>query len=455
MKINQKIMSAILGSVLIFYAATLISCKNQPDSDSENSTTLKGVTSLFIVNPTKQKKNYDDTWVKIETVERAAETETKPIRFTSFNKGTQLTFEDHNREFIYGKHTATLRYVGNYFYLWTFDDEENVQGLSLTDEQLENFSKKFDSIYLRETALCGPKFQGSRENKSLISPNDKISIIFYDIGNDKQRGTVGGYFTANTFYNKNPSIEALYIDSYCINQSETYIYSVLVHEFNHMLNYVNKTLKYGLNWESWYTEMLSMLTEDFFTEELDVKYDDCIQKRLESFITPTHRYGFGNWQDINNNSNTIYNYANAYAFGAYLVRNYGGAELMHEIATNAYINEDSVVQAVNKINGTTLTFNDLLKEFPAILINTQNNRTDLPSLNKEVSGAINADLSEYNYHLKAINLDCLREGVSIRPDDIKYLSSTDFDSYGFLFFDFKEKTDINLSLKDFLIYSAF
>lgn len=51
------------------------------------------------------------------------------------------------------------------------------------------------------------------------------------------------------------------------------------------------------------------------------------------------------------------NYANAYAFGAFLARNYGGAEIIKKIATNEYVNEEAVEKATGK------SFEELIKNF--------------------------------------------------------------------------------------------
>jgi hypothetical protein len=52
-------------------------------------------------------------------------------------------------------------------------------------------------------------------------------------------------------------------------------------------------------------------------------------------------------------------YAHAYAFGAYLMRSFGGAELLRRIVHNAETTEAAVVQAVAEM-GHTKTFGELL-----------------------------------------------------------------------------------------------
>ncbi len=63
--------------------------------------------------------------------------------------------------------------------------------------------------------------------------------------------------------------------------------------------------------KSWYTEMLSMITEDFLMEDLNTEYKDSPQKRLELFIMAGHKYGFGNWTQIYHDIES-FNYANVY-----------------------------------------------------------------------------------------------------------------------------------------------
>ncbi|MBO6218544.1 MAG: hypothetical protein J6N81_03085 [Treponema sp.] len=56
-------------------------------------------------------------------------------------------------------------------------------------------------------------------------------------------------------------------------------------------------------------------------------------------------------------------YANAYAFGSWLCRQYGGAALVKEMMTNGKTNNDCIVAAVNSISGKSYTFEDLFAQF--------------------------------------------------------------------------------------------
>ena len=477
---------AVIGLILGLSTLCTIGftgCKNQTDNDDSNKQIkLEDVKDFFIINPTNQTKRTSEQWFSIQTQSRSVENQqnqdndyiehTRPftteilsaselkklraadttIRYKKFKENEKHTFnmdidEDYNtqRDIVRG----TMVHAGKHCYIWIIDNEDPESLLS--KEEYEAFADNFDKIYEKETALCGPKYDGTSMFSYIITPNDKISIVLHDIGNNKSTGRWFGYFSSICFMNNQDgqnAIEAIFVDSYYAKQesNKKKLYSTLTHEFNHMLNYVNKTLKYGKYMSPWYTELLSMITEDFFMEDLNLEYSDSPQSRLESFIVKGRNYGFGNWNN-EDSASVGYKYANAYAFGAYLARNYGGAELIHEIATNEYVDEESVIKAVNKINGTNKTFNDLIKEFPEILLNTDG--SNFPSLNRTYSGKIKD--CEYNFSLSSIDLSNLRDGLKIKPDNINDAPAYRFDPYGFLYFHFDENTDVNLNIKDCLL----
>ena len=123
----------------------------------------------------------------------------------------------------------------------------------------------------------------------------KISLVIYDIGSDKA-GSFYGYFSPSMYYTNQSgenAMEAIFVDSYYAKQEELLpgLLSTVAHEFNHLLNYVQKTLKYGLTCESWYTEMLSMVTEDLMQGILQINPSMGPQGRFPYFIMCAN-YGF-------------------------------------------------------------------------------------------------------------------------------------------------------------------
>ncbi len=478
--------SVLALSSLVLLSSCNFSALFENDDDYQK---LTDVTNLFFVNPTKTDKETNEKWITIKksnsrsiiedeapstlpesgTVEhtapylfdnslflrddnsRATDT-TTTVRVRRFKLGDKRGFYD--ADYMNGNRTGTMKYEGEYCYIWTLDDEDEDSLMSA--EEIEEFAEKFDHYYEQETAICGPKYDGNTvyntaNKKQIISPNEKISVLLFDIQNDKWNGNLLGYFHP-AYYVADQSgknqIELLCIDSFYAKDEDyaSGLYSTVVHEFNHMLNFANKTLKYGLEMDTWYTEMLSMLTEDLFDDQLGTDFDNSIYSRLKIFVQGGYVFGFGNWADIlQNDFRVSFNYSNAYAFGAFLARNYGGAELFHEIATNAYVNEESVVEAVNTLNKTNKTFEQLLKEFCLVLINPKAEDSSKPSLYREVSKTVDG----YAFTLPKIDLEEIAE-TTITPIKTGSNTSKYLDSYGFHYYQFEEE-DLKVKFNDFLL----
>ena len=475
----------------IFSLINFISCKNNAEGSNNGTSTYEqnNVNALFVINPTETKKKSGENWITINytpevsanilsvktnaalqsngnaefmpsiehTVpystwnsesysskkvmsDRAAGTTKRATTYKLLEKKTIIDSMS-NRNSV-----AKMVYEGEYCYVWTYNDESAEATLSA--EEIKVFAEKFDVIYEKEIALCGPKYDGNTVYDYAINPDKKISLMLCDIGQDAGRGTIYGYFQPGNYFDTN-RMEIIFVDSFFAKREAASgeLFSTVAHEFNHLLNYCNKELKYGLTQQSWYTEMLSMLCEDFFGEDLGLGDDDGVKQRLfYNFIKGSYIYGFGNW--MSGGDHVSNNYANAYAFGAYLARNYGGAKLIHEIMTNKYVNEESVVKAVNKINGTSYSFKDLLKEFPLILINTKKQASDKPSLFKATEDELSG-IEGYTYKLKEIDLGSVDDS-SIVANIPEAADDRILDSYGFQFYYFSAPVKVTLSIKNFL-----
>ena len=108
--------------------------------------------------------------------------------------------------------------------------------------------KKFDEIYPVETSVFGTLEYNATAN--VIPVGNKVSILIFDINSDATRGQTSGtfgYFYAYDLYKDTYSNEKhiFYIDDYFTKNATEYIYSTLAHEFQHMLNHINKKIKKG------------------------------------------------------------------------------------------------------------------------------------------------------------------------------------------------------------------
>ncbi len=421
--------------------------------------------------------------------------------FKSFNDYKLINQGKSNeyKEGVCGTVTAKCFYIGKYCYVFgdisDMPDENNPEGkksekgikLNYSSDETQNsfvlLGKNFDDYYELETAIIGnPVYNTYREN-IFVPCTDKIVILVSDLyGDASYNPEIVGYFYNADLYKQDfldekvnlefvsgkyqtkqtsdPSYifsnqkEMFYIDSQFLTTFTDGVYSTLVHEFNHMINFVIKTLNYMTNssinvnsmanhmCDTWFTEMLAMTTEDMFYDYLKIQYDDSPWSRLPIFNNYYH-YGFLNWDfentTVTENPKLAYQYvayANTYAFGAYLARNFGGTELIKEIAQNEYINIQAVTTALQKINGPEIDFNYALKQFPNTLILTDKpNAEQLAKTGDEQYYSLNRTVRNNNDKLffKAIDL----------ANDVGYKNENDkFIPYPPYYYNSKKKIDL-------------
>lgn len=303
----------------------------------------------------------------------------------------------------YTKRSATLQAVGTNCYIWVLDDNFTKGTASedkITQTEAKNLATKFDSMYLKIREVFGT------ESNEIISTNGfytisdtKVNIVVYDIEDDYTEGQgsgVAGYFWPKDYYtatekpsNKDDVLplsnngKYFYVDSGFLNDYPDMIYSTLAHEFQHMIHFGQKYVNNGRNSSTWFNEMMSMVCEDMIQKYLGIELLDSPVYRLLTFATNYYRSGLTDWlQD----SNVDYSYAGAYAFGAYLARNYGGKDLIKQIATNQYVDQDAITQALKANEATkTETFESVFKKYPQALV-LDNAPKGAPSFNKSVQG---------------------------------------------------------------------
>ena len=255
---------------------------------------------------------------------------------------------------------------------------------------------KDNDIYDWVSNIFGEEW-GDLDNDSLIDNNNEITILLTDIDNDNRTGGgVLGYFYAKDNYKKrlypgSNEQTMFYIDSVVFathpeNQKwdiEEYrqqkILSTLAHEFEHMIQFYQKNILYnnsGLN--PWIDEMLAVTVEDIIATKLKtnglrgVPYtrgdagDEENSKGRFPLFNKNISLTLPKW------NNKREDYSKVGAFGSYLIRNYGGAKLLHDILHNKYTNEKAIVHAIQKSpNGLDKDFNMLMHDWGiAILLSS-------------------------------------------------------------------------------------
>ena len=361
-----------------------------------------------------------------ESTERETVLYSKDQTGVKFHSITESTTEGGMLEGISHQLNATCYYVGDHCYVFGDDSEKNgakaSKGINLdyTNDDTKNsfvlLGQEFDRCYEQEIGIIGdPKYNEYRKN-IFVPCNNKVVILVSDLYGDAKEGqdsgVVGYFYNADmynqTFLDENVNIKQVslskvqkipstdpayvhsneaamfYVDSNFLTNNQEVVYTTLVHEFNHMINFIIKTLKYMTNHtnvalsqmsshmcDTWFTEMLAMTTEDMFCDFMNTKFENSPMARLPIFDLYYH-YGFRNWDSYTvseySQLDSIYvSYANTYAFGAFLARNYGGTDFIKKIAQSEYVNEQAIDNALKEVGSS---YKEALKNFALVLINT-------------------------------------------------------------------------------------
>jgi hypothetical protein len=312
---------------------------------------------------------------------------------------------------------ATLRATGQYGNIWVMDDNYGSGGGNkISDAQAQALSDKFDLIYPVETNLLGFEYGGGPGGDGGRDGDPKIQILVYDIVNASGVVQAAGFFWSKDFYEqillilsgqKTNLAEIFYIDASQVNDVPEYIYSTLIHEFQHMINFNAKFVKQGKNSESWYNEMLSMMTEDIIAPLIGIPLTNSSHKikvRMPVFLQSYYKVGITEWKTLESES-----YAKGIAFGAYLTRNYGGASLLKEILANNSTNIASITAALKTVAGGGLSFEEAFRRFGEAMIFSGTIPANVQSFDKTVTKNIGA------YTYTATGFDVWTEFGSTKP----------------------------------------
>lgn len=328
----------------------------------------------------------------------------------------------------------TLKAIGTHCRIWTYDNHHDVVDVTSTVFDWTSLANAIDTSYNKITAICGSNAYNGGTSEITADTNTKLEVLVYDLFHDATPNQVSGTFgffnswdfyinsfitTYNTIKGTNylansNECQNIHIDSYFLekdfqaNPQKKTVQSTLIHEYQHLLNYCRKNTGY----QTWFTEMLSMSVEELFQSQLGLTDSESPKNRFnEKFGKPN--LGFYNWPG-NTDPNVLYVYANAYAFGAYLMRNYGGVKLIHEIATNPYLNASAITEALHTVGFTNESFDTVFRKFGMVYINTNNTNNSLFKELSEVYSGTNYTLSEIDlsstllpgknvYHFKSYN----------------------------------------------------
>ncbi|WP_407426872.1 hypothetical protein [Treponema sp.] len=271
--------------------------------------------------------------------------------------------------------TATLYAFNDICNIWILDGDAFITGEKRKFELSESYAKKFAEIYPLIRTVFGEESdsiytstRGARESMNKISETGtKVNIVLYDIGADASQGNTIGLFSSMDYYkngltfsntkvNRSNEGKYFYIDSYFAVTRYDYSLSTLAHEFQHMINFSVKAMN-GLSCDSNLNEMLSMLCEDMMQSYLGISDEYSPRNRIKTFIKKYYLTGIRNYDA------SVVAYANAYIFGVWLTREFGGAPLVKEMMSNKASNNDCIAKAVNTLSGKNMSFDEIFSQF--------------------------------------------------------------------------------------------
>jgi hypothetical protein len=284
-----------------------------------------------------------------------------------------------------------------------------------------------NDIYDWVTNIYGEEWEANTNGIiGLIPKNDEITILLTDIDEDNSAngGVVGFFwskdnFLATTVAGSNERV-MFYIDSVMFANGDNgwdiddywpkELISTLAHEFQHMINFYQKYILLDTDTDTWINEMLSESTEDLVATKIrhigprGVDYMDGTAGDPGNTLGRYPLFNANNTLSLTSWNNQLRDYSKVNAFGAYLLRNYGGAKLFHDIMHNGFSDKQAVVDAVNKsANGKGKTFSDLLREWGvAVMLSDHDNLVDTPEYNTgwftdNIYGSTTYELGSINF----------------------------------------------------------
>ncbi len=297
----------------------------------------------------------------------------------------------------------------------------NEKAKYLADKFLKDGSK--EDIYAWLTNIFGKEWVGKGQktnNLMHINGDGEIDILLYKINEVKSnKGRYLGYFFSKDNYKSNYSKNSnesimfyLDLETYLQEHGRDTIVSTLGHEFYHMINFYQKNVlrTNGKSINSWLNEMLALVSEDLLAEKLGIAGPrgvvgvNNVADRTSSGRLST--LNVHNTFDVNDSDEhfEVIDYSIAYAYGAYLLRNYANDDLtfLRDIVHNDKLSFDAIEYALTKHGYANRTFEDTIRDWGIASIISDNtyNGNNKYFYNRKVTPKLN----NIEYPLGPINL---------------------------------------------------
>ena len=354
-----------------------------------------------------------------------------------------LGSQDYLKDDLNNSILSTVRKVisahGKNLYVWVANncwEQGGTKKYNVTQQMVDALASKFlapgndNDIYEWVTNIAGDHW-GPTHHSNLIPETDDIHIWLMDIDNDNlTSGSVTlGYFYARDNFLKSsiptsneklmftvdavlfakPDYGAWDLSHYLPNR----IISTLAHEFTHMIYFYQHQILRNQSSNAAINEMSAQCIEDLVANKIEADgprgipygnssagYSGNDNGRLPLYNS-NNQFNLLNWS--NKNEERVLNYSKTYALGAYLMRNYGGANFIRELIQNNTTGVESIVAAVNANGGNGLSYGDILQRFG--VANLLSDQTTMTTGYKFNTGSwITSTVNGIDYDLGSINL---------------------------------------------------
>lgn len=362
--------------------------------------------------------------------------------------GDMTLFKDQDGNLVFSTMKKIVNEDNRTLNVWVANDvygscnKANCVTDSMIDELAESFLKAGDDndIYEWVTGIYGEEW-GAHGYGNLIAPDGNITILLMDIDADNSTngGTLGFFYSRDNFIatsdgsGTDDSNERImfYIDAVLFAEKEgttwersdywpSNLISTLAHEFQHMIHFYQKNVLHNgtaPSTDTWVNEMCSLVTEDLVASKLQVDgprgvaYNDGTAGSSGNNKGRLLRYNYFNYVPLttwftstttSGEENVLNSYSVAYAFGSYIARNYGGAELFRDIVQSDYGDERAIADAMTQM-GYDENLSTLLPKWGAA--NLLSGTTAASAKYRYNSGGyIDSTLGGITYRLGSINL---------------------------------------------------
>ncbi len=238
--------------------------------------------------------------------------------------------------------SATLRTVGAnaYFYIedawWSRLTSAQQNSLAVT---LSGLSAEFNNvIYPRMTAIYGSEWMPGIDN------DNRVTILVTELVKD-----AGGYFKLDDEYLKSQRTdsnerEMVYLNGLYVGS--TLGKTFLAHEFQHLITFYQKTVRYGVDEDVWLNEARSEYAPTLLGYDNQYELSN-LKMRVDKFLSSPSD-PLGEWQDQSGD------YGVADLFMQYLIDHYG-TRIITLMMQNSLVGINSINAAL-RVMGQTDTF---------------------------------------------------------------------------------------------------